>query len=76
MNAQDAIKECYPIEAIDSLLKELSKRVGKPLQNKGVYLPVDGDLKQYMREIAALSSQGYYKFQSQIDGERVVIRGV
>ena len=76
MNAQVAIKECYPIEAIDSLLKELSKRVGKPLQNKGVYLPVDGDLKQYMREIAALSSRGYYKFQSQIDGERVVIRGV
>lgn len=76
MNAQVAIKECYPIEAIDSLLKELSKRVGKPLQNKGVYLPVDGDLKQYMREIAALSSQGYYKFQSRIDGERVQIQGV
>ena len=76
MNAQVAIKECYPIEAIDSLLKELSKRVGKPLQNKGVYLPVDGDLKQYMREIAALSSQGYYKFQSRIDGERVRIQGV
>lgn len=76
LNAQVAIKECYPIAAMDQLLAKLSKQVGKPLQNKGLYLPKDGDLKQYARTLAKLSRDGYYKFRSRIDGEQVLIEGV
>lgn len=76
LNAQVAIKECYPIAAMDQLLAKLSKQVGKPLQNKGLYLPKDGDLKQYARTLAKLSRDGYYKFRSRIDGEQVLIDGV
>lgn len=76
LNAQVVIKECYPIAAMDQLLAKLSKQVGKPLQNKGLYLPKDGDLKQYARTLAKLSRDGYYKFRSRIDGEQVLIEGV
>ena len=76
MNAQVAIKECYPIAAMDLLLQKLSKQLGKPLQNKGLYLPKDGDMKRYAQRIATLSREGYYKFKSRIDGEMVIIDGV
>lgn len=76
MNAQVAIKECYPIAAMDLLLQKLSKQLGKPLQNKGLYLPKDGDMKRYAQRIATLSREGYYKFKSRIDGELVIIDGV
>lgn len=76
MNAQVAIKECYPIAAMDLLLQKLSKQLGKPLQNRGLYLPKDGDMKRYAQRIATLSREGYYKFKSRIDGEMVIIDGV
>lgn len=76
MNAQVTIKECYPIAAMDLLLQKLSKQLGKPLQNKGLYLPKDGDMKRYAQRIATLSREGYYKFKSRIDGEMVIIDGV
>lgn len=76
MNAQVAIKECYPIAAMDLLLQKLSKQLGKPLQNKGLYLPKDGDMKRYAQRIATLSREGYYKFKSRIDGEMVIIDGI
>lgn len=76
MNAQVAIKECYSIAAMDLLLQKLSKQLGKPLQNKGLYLPKDGDMKRYAQRIATLSREGYYKFKSRIDGEMVIIDGV
>lgn len=76
LNAQVAIKECYSIAAMDTLLQKLSKQVGKPLQNKGLYLPKDGNMTQYARTLAELSRDGYYKFKSRIDGEQVLIEGV
>lgn len=72
-NAQIDLKECYPIEVIDTLLERLSVQVGKPLVNKGLYLPVDVPLKTYAQDIANLASKGYNKFRSKIDEERVYI---
>lgn len=76
LNAQVALKECHPIETIDVLLQKLSAKLGKPLQNKGLYLPTDVPLGAYMQDIAKLSIQGFYRFKSEIDGEQVRIVGV
>lgn len=72
-NAQIDLKECYSIEMIDTLLEKLSVQVGKPLVNKGLYLPADVPLKTYAQDIANLASKGYNKFRSKIDEERVYI---
>lgn len=77
LNAQVALQECYPIATINMLLDKLSKKMGKPLFNKGLYLPANKPLDMYMREIAEQAvKQGYFKFQSVINGENVFIRGV
>ena len=72
-NAQIDLRECYPIETIDTLLERLSIQVGKPLVNKGIYLPVDVSLKVYAQDIANLAVKGYNKFRSKIEEERVYI---
>lgn len=76
MNAQVALCECWPIATVDAVLEKFSKKLGKPLMNRGLYLPAKDPLELYMREIARQAMQGYYKFQSVIDGERVLIKGV
>lgn len=76
LNAQVALCECYPITTIDALLQKMSKKLGKPLQNKGIYLPANIPLDGYMKEIARQAMQGYYKFTSVVDGEKVYIKGV
>ena len=73
LNAQIALKECYPVELVNNLLAQLSQKVGKPLVNKGLYLPTDTDLKLYMQDIIQLSRQGYHKFRSKVDEERVYV---
>lgn len=76
MNAQVALKECHPIELVDALLAQLSQKVGKPLLNKGLYLPADVKLALYGQDIVKLALNGYNKFKSEIDGERVYVIGV
>lgn len=76
LNAKVAIRECYPVSVVDTLLAGLSGKLGKPLTNLGLYLPVNKELKAYVEEIAQLSVQGYHKFRSVIDGENVRIQGV
>lgn len=76
MNAQVALKECHPIELVDALLAQLSQKVGKPLLNKGLYLPADVKLALYGQDIVKLALNGYNKFKSEIDGERVYVVGV
>ena len=76
MNAQVALKECHPINLVDALLAQLSQKVGKPLLNKGLYLPADVKLALYGQDIVKLALNGYNKFKSEIDGERVYVIGV
>lgn len=76
MNAQVALKECHPINLVDALLAQLSQKVGKPLLNKGLYLPADVKLALYGQDIVKLALNGYNKFKSEIDGERVYVVGV
>lgn len=76
LNAQIALKECHPVERVDELLEALSQRVGKPLVDRGLYLPTDVDLKAYIQDIVNLSAQGYNKFRSVVDEERVCIQPV
>lgn len=76
MNAQVALKECHPIKLVDALLAQLSQKVGKPLLNKGLYLPADVKLALYGQDIVKLALNGYNKFKSEIDGERVYVIGV
>lgn len=76
LNAKVALQECHPIGLVDEMLQKLSKKVGKPLSNKGLYLPANQPFESYVRDIAALSAQGYSKFKSVIDGERVFVKGV
>ena len=72
-NAQIDLKECYPIETVDALLEKLSAQVGKPLVDKGLYLPADVSLRTYAQDIANLALKGYNKFRSKIDEERVYV---
>ena len=72
-NAQIDLKECYPIETVDALLDKLSAQVGKPLVDKGLYLPADVSLRTYAQDIANLALKGYNKFRSKIDEERVYV---
>ena len=76
LNAQIALKECHPVERVDELLEALSQRVGKPLVDRGLYLPTDVDVKAYIQDIVNLSAQGYNKFRSVVDEERVCIQPV
>ena len=76
LNAQIALKECHPVERVDELLEALSERVGKPLVDRGLYLPTDVDVKTYIQDIVNLSAQGYNKFRSVVDEERVCIQPV
>lgn len=76
LNASVALRECYPVGLVDEMMKKLSLKVGKPLFNKGLYLPADQPFDAYVRNIAALSAQGYNKFKSVIDGEQVSVVGI
>ena len=76
LNATVELMECHPAGLVDKMLEKLSERLGKPLFNKGLYLPADLPFDTYVRDIAALSAQGYNKFKSEIDGERVYVTGV
>ena len=64
------------MERVDELLEALSERVGKPLVDRGLYLPTDVDVKAYIQDIVNLSAQGYNKFRSVVDEERVCIQPV
>ena len=76
LNAQVALYECYPEEQINAVLSKLSAKIGKPLFNKGLYLPKEVPLSIYMQELAKLSLNGYCKFKSVIHGESVSVEGV
>ena len=76
MNATVALCECHPIEVVDGLLAKLSEKVGKPLFNRGLYLPSDTPLRVHMEEIVRLSLKGYNKFRSEVNGESVYVVGV
>ncbi len=76
LNASIAITECYDIAVVDSVLKQLADKIGKPLFNRGLYLPVTTPLSTFTQDIANLAMQGYNKFRSEIDGESVYIVGV
>lgn len=76
LNAHVALKECYSIAYVTDILKAISKQIGKPLVNRGLYLPNDADIKVYIEQIMRLASQGHNKFDSIMDGETCVIRGV
>lgn len=76
LNAKVAIRECYARQTVEVLLTQLSSRLGKPLSGVDLYLPNDLEIKEYVRELAALSAKGYHKFTSRIVGETVRIEGV
>ena len=47
LNASVAIKECYPLEYSEKLLKVLREKSGKPLIDKGLYLSKDKPINYY-----------------------------
>lgn len=76
MNAQVALMECLPVETVSGILSKLSAKLGKPLVDKGLFFPKTVSPKTYVQQIVALSSKGYYKFKSVVDGEEVKVVGV
>ena len=75
LNASVALAECYPIDAVNEILSQLSKSFGKPLLNEGLYLPTWTNLRDYLVELAGQAKNGSYSFRSVIDGENVKIIG-
>lgn len=76
LNASVAIKECYPLEYSEKLLKVLREKSGKPLIDKGLYLSKDKPINYYLNELIALIKTGCFQFQTYVDGEDVKIKGV
>lgn len=76
LNAQVAIKECYPISESEKILDMLRQKIHKPLINRGLYLPTDKPLNVYASELIALIKTGCFQFQTYVDGEDVKIKGV
>lgn len=76
LNASVAIKECYPLEYSEKLLKVLREKSGKPLIDKGLYLSKDKPINYYLNELIALIKTGCFQFQTYVDGEDVRIKGV
>lgn len=76
LNASVAIKECYPLEYSEKLLKALREKSGKPLIDKGLYLSKDKPINYYLNELIALINTGCFQFQTYVDGEDVKIKGV
>ena len=76
LEAQVDIMECYPVDAGQKILSQLSERIHKPLINKGLYFPVNKPLNHYLQELTVLIKNGYFQFYSYVDGEEVIIKGV
>lgn len=76
LNAQVDIMECYAANSGDVILKGLEERVNKPLINRGLYFPVSKPLNDYVKEIIELMNAGFFQFYSEIDGEKVIVKGV
>lgn len=76
LNAQVDIMECWPIGSASTILKKFSEKLHKPLIDRGLYFPKSRSLDDYARELASLVSAGHFQFKTQIDGEKVSIKGV
>lgn len=76
LNAKIKVQECYPTATVNALLKSASASLGMPLQNAGLYLPSNRELKSYVLEILSKAKDGWFKFKSVFDCETVRIEGV
>ena len=76
LNAQVAIQECYPVDAVENLLNQLSVRTNKPIINKGLFFPLSRPFEFYAKEIVGLIGKGCFQFYTEMDGEEAVIKGV
>ena len=76
LNAKIKVQECYPTATVNALLKSASGSLGMPLQNAGLYLPSNRELKSYVLEILSKAKDGWFKFKSVFDCETVRIEGV
>lgn len=63
-SADVEVVECYSNQVINNVLAQLSQRIGKQLENKGLFIPKTMSLNDFANEIVMLVKQGVYKFKT------------
>ena len=63
-SADVEVVECYSNQVINNVLAQISQRIGKPLENKGLFIPTTTSLNDFANEIIMLVKQGVYKFKT------------
>lgn len=76
MSADVMITECYPMDVIDGVLAKLSQRMDKRLYNDGLYVPKYVTLNEFAQDIVYVAQQGYSRFKTTVDNEKVFFDGV
>lgn len=71
--ANVTIDECYEMATIDSWLAGLSKRIGVPIANKGCYVPLSMNPKDFLKRVIALVKTGSTSVKTSIDITKTVV---
>lgn len=71
--ANVTIDECYEMATIDSWLAGLSKRIGVPIANKGCYVPLSMNPKDFLTRVIALVKTGSTSVKTSIDITKTVV---
>ena len=71
--AHVTIDECYEMATIDSWLAGLSKRIGVPIANKGCYVPLSMNPKEFLKRVIALVKTGSTSVKTSIDITKTVV---
>ena len=71
--ANVTIDECYEMATIDSWLAGLSKRMGIPITNKGCYVPLSMNPKDFLKRVIALVKTGSTSVKTSIDITKTVV---
>lgn len=71
--ANVTIDECYEMATIDSWLAGLSKRIGVPIANKGCYVPLSMNPKDFLSRVIALVKTGSTSVKTSIDITKTVV---
>ena len=71
--ANVTLDECYEMATIDSWLAGLSKRMGIPITNKGCYVPLSMNPKDFLKRVIALVKTGSTSVKTSIDITKTVV---